>query len=215
MCREHAPFVAVLHPPPVGDESTIVLARHHQVVHADHQAASATDDVNNEATLYSVGLCSQVELRDGLGVTGQHERSSSAFTVGVPRCVERVEEMVATAFYNSVAGVVGVERSGIAASDLQAFAPLPCGLEPSNVPQRRCVVAPVAYQCTKHSAGVNAGELRPVTGEHHFCPCVAGSGHEFVEGEGRGETGFVHDHQLSRTERPTLKDRFTLSGRRA
>ena len=78
---------------------------------------------------------------------------------------------------------------------LAAF--LPLGLEALHVAQFGYHVAPVGHQQPERPARLQGRQLRPVAHQEHLGAGLTGGAHQFVEGEGAGQAGLVHYHELA------------------
>ena len=58
-------------------------------------------------------------------------------------------------------------------------------------------IAPVGHQQPERPARLQGRQLRPVAHQEHLGPGLPGGAHQFVEGEGAGQAGLVHNDELA------------------
>src|ERR1035437_11015313 len=72
---DHGPLVAVLDPPTGGGQATLVAAGDDRVAHSDNGSAGRLDAAGADcAGQNAVDPCPVVEVENGLGVAGDHQR---------------------------------------------------------------------------------------------------------------------------------------------
>ena len=94
-------------------------------------------------------------------------------------------------------GLVGHDGVLLPQAQAETGRLLPLGPEALHVAQFGHHVAPVGHQQPERPACLQGRQLRPVAHQEHLGSCLPCRAHQFVEGEGAGQAGLVHYHQLA------------------
>ena len=183
-----------------GGKTPVVLAGHHQVTDPGGPSAGHRQPVLGHRTGGDpVGPGPGVELADGAEVTGDHQAGLAGLGVGFPGQVEGVEHLVPVALGDPLMGLVRVDGVVGPRPQLDAGPLLPGVMEAAHVGQLGGEPLAVAHQGGEHAPGFDRAELGLVTDQDDLGPGRRGGAHELVQGEGPGQGGLVHDHQLVRS----------------
>ena len=135
---------------------------------------------------------------DTVAVSGAIMRLSRPLAdIGFPGPVQLVEHRLPLAPGDPPVGLVGTDGVLLAQAEAEAGRLLPLGLEALHVAQFGYYIAPVGHQQPERPARLQGRQLRPVAHQEHLGPRLPGGADQFVEGEGAGQAGLVHYHQLA------------------